>query len=507
MVRSFIAAIFLATSASAAELPPATPIVTGPGDQTDPSLSSDFVAYLGSTARGTEIFIQSVLPGSTPSQQTFDDVDQGPPHLVSMRYAFRSPGVVEVRDLTGSPLSIVTGDGAFLGRTALSSTFVAWEEAGTDTGIDVGWQRFGDPLPPRTVLRDPGDQHSISVTGDWIAYVDGGSVKLVNTAADTVRSFDVPGTAEDVSVWAGVGAPLLAVLALPEGGDGTAKTIHVLDSSDGTLVASLATPGLKIHPRLFGEWVGFEASDDQIKPQVTLWHFTDASGPPWLFLPSPTGSYQKLHDLVVTTDTVRVVWSDDSSGDFDIYMFQAPLQDVLAPPVDVKPASCLSDARPLGEFTITRAAASPTAGGTLFTSNVPTPVLLCIEAEGVTAGWIGVGSQVVAGPGDFGTGSVEREVRLTVPSGQGRAGAVIGGGPGARLHVRIFADGGGANGNGGSGSDLETCAAAGDCPAAPPGLAKDSSISCATARGYGSLALLVLPAALLLAPRRRRSRR
>lgn len=505
MVRSIIAAIFIATSASAAELPPATPLVTGPGDQTDPSLGIDFVAYLGSTARGTEIFVQSVLPGSTPIQQTFDDVDQGPPHLVGMRYAFRSPGVVEVRDLTGSPpFSILTGDGTFLGRTALSSTLVAWEEAGTDTGIDVGWQRFGDPLPPRTVLRDPGDQHSISVTGDWIAYVDGGSVKLVNTAADVVRSFDVPGTAEDVSIWArSVGAPLLAVLALPEGGDGTSKTIHVLDSSNGTLVASLATPGLKIHPRLFGEWVGFEASDDQLKPQVTLWHFTDASGPPWLFLPSPTGSYQKLHDLVVSSDTVRVVWSDDSSGDFDIYMFEAPVRDVLAPRTVVGPASCDSSATPIGQFTVTRAKAGPSVGGTLFTANVATPVLLCIASQGVTSGWIGVGSQVVAAPGDFGQGSLRREVRLTVGAGEGRAGAALEGGPGAELRVRIFADGG----NGNVASDLETCAGSGDCPPAPSGLAKRGGLGCSTASGYASLASFLLPAALLLAPRRRRSRR
>ncbi|MGB8931045.1 MAG: hypothetical protein WCC48_07340 [Anaeromyxobacteraceae bacterium] len=506
MVRSFIAAIFIATSASAAELPPATPIVTGPGDQTDPSLSGTFIAYLGSTARGTEIFIQSLAPGSTPGQQTFDDVDQGPPHLVNLRYAFRSPGVVEVRDLTGAALSIVTGDGPFLGQTALSPSLVAWVEAGTDTGTDVGWQRFGDPLPPRTVLRDPGDQHSISVTGDWIAYVDGGSVKLVNTAADTVQSFDVPGTAEDVSIWSAVGAPpRLAVLALPEGGDGTTKAIHVLDSTDGTLVASLTTPGLKVHPRLFDDWVGFEASDDQLKPQVTLWHFADASGTPWLFMPSPTGSYQKLHDLVVTTEIVQVVWSDDSSGDFDIYMFEAPLQDVLAPPTAVGPASCDSSATPIGQFTVTRAKAGPSAGGTLFTANVATPVLLCIAAQDVTSGWIGAGSQVVAAPGDFGQGSLTREVRLTVGAGEGRVGAVLEGGPGAELRVRIFADGGG---NGNVASDLGTCVAGSvGCPPAPAGLAKRGGLGCSTSSGYASLASLLLPAALLLAPRRRRSRR
>jgi hypothetical protein len=253
-----------------------------------------------------------------------------------------------------------------------------------------------------------------------------------------------------------------------------------------------------------GEWVGFEASDDQLKPQVTLWHYTDASGAPWLFLPSPTGSFQKLHDLLVTQQTVRVVWSDDSSGDFDIYMFVAPVQDVLAPRTVVGPASCDSGDTPIGQFTVTRAKAGPSVGGTLFTANAATPVLVCIATQGVTSGWIGVGSQVVAAPGDFGQGSLTREVRLTVGAGEGRAGASLEGGPGAELHVRIFADGGGS---GNAASDLGTCGGRGDCPPAPSGLAKRGGLGCSTSSGYGSLASLLLPAALLLAPRRRRSRR
>jgi hypothetical protein len=514
LVRSFIAAILIATSASAAELPPATPIVTGPGDQTDPSLSGVLVAYLGTTPKGTEIFLQSLAPGSTPSQKTNDAVDQGPPTLVGTRYAFRSPDVVEVHDLLGGDYSVRVDDGGYLGQTALSATLVAWVEASPDKGTNVGWKRFPDPArpndppPPKVVLRDDGDQGSISVAGDWLAWVDGGAVKLVNTlSGGAPDTFTVAGTAVDVALWTADGALRLAVLAIPTGGDAQNKAIYVVDGATHDPLGALETLGDKVNPRVYGEWVGFEASDGQVKPQVTLWHYTDAAGAPWLFLPSPTGAYQKLHDLVVTSDTVQVVWADDSSGDFDIYMFDALLGDVLAPPVVAKPARCDTDARPLGEFSVTRAVAGPTAGGTLFTANVPTPVLLCIEAEGVTSGWVGVASEVVAGPGDFGAGSLAREVRLTVPAGQGRAGAVIAGGPGAWLHVRIFADGdGGANGNGGSGSDLETCAAAGDCPTAPPGLSKRSSFSCATAGGFGSLALL-LPAALLLAPSRRRSRR
>ncbi|HSM93075.1 MAG TPA: hypothetical protein VLT47_09310 [Anaeromyxobacteraceae bacterium] len=505
MSRSFVAAILLATSASAAELPPATPLVAGPGDQTDPSLSFNAIAYLGTTARGTEVFLRSLAPGALASQLTNDSVDQGAPHLAGNRLAFRSPNLVEVRDFMGGGFSIPLDDGGFLGPTALSETLVAWVEAGRLTGTDVGWLRLGDPTATPTVLRDAGDQHSLSVAGDWLAYVDGASVRLVNTAAGTVQSFDVPGAPQDVSIWTPGGAPRIAVLAIPTGGDGTRESIYVIDSATGASLGALETAGVKVHPRLYGDWVGFEASDDQLKPQVTLWHFTDPSATPWLFLPSPTGSWQKLHDLVVTNDQVQVVWSDDSSGDFDIYMFEAPMQDVLAPRTASKPATCDSSEPPLGQFDLSRETSGPTSGGTLFTANEPTRVLVCIEAQGVTSGWIGVGSEVVAAPGDFGKGSQAREVRLTVAAGEGRVGAVIGGDPGATLRVRVFADAdGGGNGNGGS--DSGTCAASGGCPPGPPGLAKSSGLSCATATGFGPLAALLLPAGLLLAPRRRSRR-
>jgi hypothetical protein len=512
--RLLIAAILLATTADAAELPPATPLVTGAGDQTAPSLSGNFLAYLGTVGGKSDIFLLTLEPVGEPSQKTTDGGLKGPPELVGLRYAFRIPNSVEIYDLMGDVQHVDIDDGGSLGQTALSDSLVAWVEATGDTGTNVGWQRFptGPEIPPKVVLAYSGDQHSLSVAGDWLAFVDDGVAKLVNTSVSSEpRSFPVAGTAVDVSLWVDGEQARLAVLAVPTGGDGTSKVIHVLDRDDAARHWALETAGDKVNPHLYADWVGFEASTEQIAPAVTLWHFTDDGGEPWLFRPWPTGSYQLLHDFVVAEGKVRVAWADKASGadDFDIYKFEAPLADVLAPRAGGA-TSCETDALPIGRFTITRTTKSPTAGGSWL--NLPnqaaTPVLVCLEAAGVTAGWVGVGSQVVAAPGDFGQGALEREVRLTLAPGEGRAGAVIAGGPGATLSVKVYvANDGGGDGNGGS--DSATCAATGECPPAPPGLSKGASgpFSCATAGGYASLAMLLLPAAALLAPRRRRSRR
>ncbi len=527
--RTLIAAILLATSASAAELPAATPLVSGQGDQTDPSLSGSYIVYLGTTESGTgqtdtEIFRQSLTPGSVPYQLTDDDVDQGAPVLVGQLFAYRSPNLVVVRSLLGNVLFTVPVSDDASGRpgeTAFSSSLVAWVETGASSGTDVGWRRIdlrGLPVGDPTVLRLGGDQHAVAVAGGLVAFVDGGVVRLVDPAIVSpgltelgpetpgVTTLYVPGTAQDVAISPGVDgtAPVLAVLSIPVGGSGADEHVYVVSADGGPALASLETEGHKINPRIYGEWVGFEAFDETLKPQVTLWHHTDVDGLPWLFLPSPTGTWQKLHDLVVS-DTVQVVWSDDSSGDFDIYFFQAPVADVLGTGTGGGPATCDTDAAPIAWFDVTRTTRSPTGGGTRFTANVDLPVLVCIEATDVTSGWIGIGSEVVSGPGDFGLGAVKREVRMTVKAGEGRAGASVAGGPGATLRVRIFADGGGGNGNGAS--DGATCAATGDCPTAPPGLAKDSTLSCSTPGDPAALAALLFPAAALLAPRRRRARR
>jgi uncharacterized protein (TIGR03382 family) len=298
--------------------------------------------------------------------------------------------------------------------------------------------------------------------------------------------------------------PMMAVTVAPAGGAPEDRQIVVLDA-DGTFRGRLDLPGEKVNPHLFGDFVGYEDLTFT-NSQVRLWKWSSPPDPlPELHAPVLSASEQKLHDLVVVGKQLQVVWSDRQPlGDFDIYLFEADLP--LDPGVDPPSVAVqCDDENPtvIAELEVTRLTAKPEPWGTDLTLLAATNVLVCLDAVDVTAGWVVAGTRVVAGPEDFGRGELHREARVALAAGEGGFGAVLAGKPGASLRMRLLLDAGGG-GDGGSGT---TCASRGDCPPAPAGLTKEAVPSgCATSGGYGTLVLLLLPAALLLSTRRRSRR-
>lgn len=542
-----------------------TPIVQGPGNQTAPSMSGVYLAYLDDWDASVgaiglaDLYVKNLMSGATRRVTSGGGVYGGPDTATSL-VAFRREGSIEVFDASLG-VQVLSIGAAGHGRSALSANLVAWEQD-VLTGSDVAWQRLAPGSAP-VVLSRPGRQHAVAASGDWIAFIDDvapATVRMVDTVsgAESVV-YTAPGGStgapNDVALWTSdTGSPLAAILVTGANG----AEIAVVDGA-GTALQRLTVPGGKVNPHLIGAWVGFEDLSTGVS-QVVLWDRISGQ----LYVPDATGKAQELHDLVAAGTDLQVVWADMRSGDFDIYLFQTSIPPPSTPyppqppqpPPPVRVTCADATATVLADFTVQPDGKAPWfedrhvghwndptdgqddhaeeqagrddvrrndgwhlgdtgehdegwhserhwrgAGGATFPVEKATPILVCIDAIDVTAAWVGAGSKVVASPADFGMGTRSLEARLTVPAGDGRVGAVMAGRPGCSLRVRVLADPGG-NANGAP--DGSTCSGRGDCPPPPGGLV--SKFGCGTSGGAGSAASMLLLAFAALRPARRRSR-
>jgi len=87
--------------------------------------------------------------------------------------------------------------------------------------------------------------------------------------------------------------------------------------------------------------------------QVGLWHWTTGD----VYYPTPTTSRQQLNDI----DGNRIVYTDDRSGDLDIYMFEFSVASGGGgPDGDVNCTDTTFAA--LADFTVVRGDGKPTVG-------------------------------------------------------------------------------------------------------------------------------------------------
>jgi hypothetical protein len=501
-----------------------TGIVQRDGDQTSPSIWGERIVFLDDRNGGDLDVVLAGLDGVTVRDVTSGDAAaQGWPRIYGDYLAYRNPGEVVVELLGGARVFEPPLAAPGTGRLVLSSSVVAWEQDDAAGGTDVAWRRLADGAAGVTELRGgAGPQGAVAVSYDWVGWIDsddplGDSVHLVDTRnvarAATLRVPDHdPALGHDalveLSIWTSTPSlpPVIAVTVAPAGAADGVRQLVVVDAA-GTVLARLDYESAKVNPHLFSDWVGFEDLTFT-NSQVTLWRWTAPPDPlPELYIPSMTATEQRLHDLVVAGDWMKVVWAGrEQGGDFDIYLGESDL------PLDAggggsgsgDPASCdLPDDDAFAIVEVDRVTAKPSPWGTGLSLELPTNFLVCMDSVDVTSGWVAVGTRVVAAPGDFGVGEVHREARITVDAGQGAIGAVLAGKPGASLRMRLFVDGGDGNGA----SDGATCAERGDCPEPPTSFVRDASSStCATAGGFGDALLLLFPAALLLGGRRRSRR-
>ena len=301
-----------------------TPIVQGPGDQTAPSMAGAFLAYIDDydAALGAigvpNLYAKNMVSGAVTRVTSDGEIFGGPDAAASL-IAYRRDGAIEIFDAR-LPAPILTIPAPGHGRSALSSAVVAWDQE-SPGGSDVAWRRM-EAGSVSVVLDRTGRQHAAAAAGDWVAFIDStppATVRLVNTDKGTEAVvYTAPtganGAPLDVALWSSeTGSPLAAIVLAEAAG----AEIAVVDGA-GAELQRLTVPGGKVNPHLIGEWVGFEDLSTGVS-QVVLWDRIHGQ----LFVPEATGKAQELHDLVAAGTVLEVIWADERTGDFDIYLFQA----------------------------------------------------------------------------------------------------------------------------------------------------------------------------------------
>jgi beta propeller repeat protein len=413
-------------------------IVVAPGDQTGPAIDGPYVVYADRSGPDWDVLLFDLVRSEvTPIAS--GPGDQSSPDVFRSAIAYRVPGGVAVHSISTHGVLRAIADPRVAGGPATSDAVVAWDRTTEDgSGLDVAFARLAPPAGDG-VLGGPGDQHAAAVFGDWVGLVDdadGGAVRLVSSATGEVRAV-CAGRATGVAMDGPRDGPRVVVAREATAGD---ADIEVYDRP-GVLLAALRVPGTQRNPHVSGDWVAFEDVATG-HSQVVLWNLATGEA----FVPHPSASDQILNDVSAEAGaSVRVVFADDAHGDLDLALFTLPLPvaDDGAPPnwpSAPPPARCGDPgALVLGEVAVVRAEGRP------LVQHVTVPggpgerkVLVCVDAVGVTSGWVALGNDLVAGPEAFGKRNLRIERVLTLAPGGGRLAAVAAGGPGAALRVRVL---------------------------------------------------------------------
>ena len=438
-------------------------IAGGPGDQDQPCVHRTALAYRGPTG----IHVDNWQTGR----------------------AWRTP------DPSAAPTGRC-GAADPVSQPVVSSTVAAWDctPPGARTVVVSRYQAPSEEYEIAT----GGAPFGPSVSGDLIGYVDGadGSVWLHDSSPLSRSTMQVcGGNATGVSVGS-FGAPVVAVARSAGQPD---PNVEVWDPTGGLgtagRIAALTVPGEQRNPHLSADWVAFEDLSTG-RSQVVLWQWTTGL----VFLPHPSTSNQILNDLaVVPGQEVRAVYADDGDGtgtSHDIALYQLPYvngtipddgtgnPDPWAPPPPRRPApaSCDDlDAQVLGTLVLGSTNGSSRfiapgrsdrqdddhdgdrgddddqgddqAGGRRvrdagaisfpvvpFPGDPVLPVLICIDTQHVSAGWLTVDDAVVVDPSHLNPQLPHLEVRAVLEPGTSRLAGLLAGKPGATLQARVLAD-------------------------------------------------------------------
>ena len=434
LTRSHIAALALALiapcAASATPVGTFTWIASGPGDQTDPAIDGRYVLYADDARGSFDVLARDLVTGATRTVASGPGAEDSPDIARSV-VAYRSTAGVTVAYLaTGALLREPAEPGA---RAPAVSTSAAVWEVGREGSRDIGWFLFGGGAPRSGVIGGPGDQRAPAVSGAIVAYIDvasGGSVRIQDLSRGEARVVS-PGGATGVAIDGGPGALRIAVTRDSDAG----TDVEVYDGA-GALLAALPLPGEQRSPHLAGEWVAFEDLSSG-RSQVMLWEWRTGL----VHTPRSSAADQILSDLFVDEDAVRVAFAERTSGGLDVGLYTLPLP--LADDGTNGLARCEDpDAVLLAELLLARGPGASTTGALAFSAGegADLPILVCVDAVGISSASVTLDGEVIAAPEDLGSGSAHLESRRVAWRGEGLLEAMVEGKRGASLRVRVLAD-------------------------------------------------------------------
>jgi hypothetical protein len=493
-------------------------VVTDAGDQTEPSIDGEYVVYAGPgpLGSGTDVLLYDTEARATRTIAGGPG-EQRAPDLWGRTAIFLAPNGVAIRELQPEQsLRAPAGDG-LVRAPAIGSDVAAWE-LGQRGSRDIRVSRYRVGVEYTLSASDGsplvGDQFAPSAWGTLVGWVEGqdrGAVRVHDSATGTSRPI-CDGEATGLSIGHDGSEVVVAVARASLAHD---ADIEVYDL-DRNLLAALRVPGVQQNPHLSRDWVAFEDVSTELS-QVVLWNWTTGL----VFVPHPTRTRQILNDLsFVFPEEVRVVFEDTASAetgrDIALYVLDVypgilfddqpngyPFE------TDGPPTGACDPASPaLATLRLAREVDRPEADQVDFQVDLPDgtdalPVVVCIEAEHVSAAWVMLDDVAVASPSDFEPSVVSLARPGTLGPGMARISGVIAGKPGSWLRARVVVDPFRTTSNRGAGPAPDAAAAATPARAVPSaGRAAFEKGNCGSAGAEAGL--LSLLALLLLAARGQR---
>jgi hypothetical protein len=473
-------------------------IVSGAGDQTQPSIDAQRVVYASSAAGSWDVLLYEIGTPALFRTVAATAADEDQPDVSGTLVAWRTPAGVWVRDVSlgrdvrtpdATPAGSRCSRAVAFAGPKVTDVLAAWE-CDLPGGAAVAVARLAPVREEYDVVRpgapaSGGSQRSPAAHRGLVAFIDGtdGDAVWLHDSTPgrrgTARLCD--GRATGVSVGELNAVTYVAVTRAAAGPD---DDVEIWDASG--LVTARRVAGVQRNPHLSGDWVAFEDLSSG-RSQIVLWNWVSGLA----FSPWPTGTNQTLNDLsVVEGSEVRAVFADDGSGDLDVvlYRFPLPVDDdgthAWPPaPVPTTVGARCDDADPTVLATLVlgvdhgeRPAGRVRFGVTPPRGDDSLPVLVCVDLHRVAAAWLALDHEELLAASWHGRGDRDRddrddrdegddrddrrhgrlrtdcvapdpelldthvEVRTRLDGGRSTLAGVIAGKRGARLVARVLAD-------------------------------------------------------------------
>lgn len=424
-----------------------TPVNAGPGDQTDPHVSGDAVAYTSSVPGGAEIRYHSLLTAadtSIPTNGGLDFLSDISGNTIVYTHLTSAGRAIYSFDITthGPPVELAPQVGSLRERSAIGGPTVAWVDFGfggsTSNPELVAYDRATGVATRLTNEADNDTNPAVSPNGMVIVYERCANFLLAcniweaTRAAGEWTTHALTSTAEDEHSPDTNG--VLVVYHSVRGGESDIYWQPVGGGAEQRLVI----PGVDRNPAISGTFIAFEHySATAAVPNFDIFLYDFAANV--LYQLTNTSTDEMLTDVSVdpATHLVRVVWTANEGTDSNVYAFSFQQQE-----------SCTGNSqdvcenpgqRPLlSTLTLVRTSGDPDQYSSTFGS--PTEEgLVCIENNGATSGRVFINDRQRIGPGAFHIDrvliarSVDLESTNTLK-------ASIAGAPGSSYTLRIYGE-------------------------------------------------------------------
>jgi hypothetical protein len=341
MSRLLAAMLCSLPAAGVAETAPAPPLLGattlvngGIGDQTDPHVSGDWVAYTSAVSGNAEIRFQNLytrLDAAVPGSDGIDFIADISGYIVVYTHLTSSGKAIFAFDVSrpDPPVELAPAAGSLRERTSVGGGTVAWVDFGLGEGAglpeivtyDLATSQAAQLTDDEFFNTNP----SVSPDGSMLVYercasfrggcdiwqatrISGGwMTQALTTGADEDRS---PETNGEVVVYHSVRAGESDIYWQPVGGGEERR---------------LALAGQDRNPAIAGTWIAFEHfRADASTPNFDVYLYNTATNA--LYPVSNGLADETLTDLSISSNNVvRIVWAAQEGAESNVYAFSFSL--------------------------------------------------------------------------------------------------------------------------------------------------------------------------------------